>query len=115
MQFEIPKEWLDFCEFRQVSPESGFYFHDHNRPGVKVIPLNEIEPPFRAIGVAPFKKFKMVPVLMALMNPEGELPPVVVSPMAPGAMYKYKLKDGFHRFYASALAGYIQIPVVVSL
>lgn len=114
MQFEIPKEWLDFCEFRQVSPDYRFYFYGHNRPDVEVIPLSEIEPPSRAIGVTPFKKFKMVPVLMALMNTDGELPPVVVSAMTPGAKYKYKLKDGFHRFYASALAGYIQIPVIVS-
>ncbi len=114
MQFEIPKEWLDFCEFRQVSSECKFYFYGHNRPDVEIVPLSEIEPPSRDFGIAPFKKFKMVPVLMALMNPNGELPPVVVSQMDPDAMYKYKLEDGFHRFYASALAGYILIPVVVS-
>lgn len=113
MKYEIPKEWLDFCEFKKVSPEYRFYFYGHNRPEVTAMKIAEIEPPVRDAGIVPFKKFKMVPVLMALMDPNGELPPITVMRISSNQRYQYKVTDGFHRFYAAALAGYELIPALV--
>lgn len=114
MLYKIPDEWLEFCEFKQVEPEYRFYAYSQRINDIETVPISEIEPPTRSQGSSPFKKFKMVPVLMALMDPDGRLPPIAVSRMPPGSKYQYKLTDGFHRYYAAALAGYTLIPAVVS-
>jgi len=112
MRYTIPEEWLSFCDFERVSPGYRFYSYEQH-PNALAVPLAEIEPPIRADGVEPFKKYKMVPVLMAMMNPEGFLPPIVVAPTEHSSTYKYKVVNGFHRFYASAQRGYPQIPALL--
>lgn len=114
MQYKIPDEWLEFCEFKPVQPEYRFYAYSQGNTDIEAVPIAEIEPPTRSPGTPPFKKFKIVPVLMALMDPDGRLPPIAVSRMPLGSKYQYKLTDGFHRYYAAALAGYTLIPAVVS-
>ncbi|MBD8897833.1 ParB N-terminal domain-containing protein [Rhodanobacter sp. DHG33] len=113
MRYTIPEEWLSFCDFEMVSPGYRFYCYEQNS-NAQPVPLSEIEPPVRGEGVDPFKKYKMVPVLMAMMDPEGILPPIVVAPIEYTSTYKYRVVNGFHRFYASAQRGYPQIPVVLS-
>jgi hypothetical protein len=113
MSYIIPEEWLNFCDFEQVSPGYRFYSYEAH-PNAQAVPLTEIEPPARAVGVEPFKKYKMVPVLMAMMDPNGSLPPIVVAPIEHPSIYKYRVVNGFHRFYASAQRGYPEIPVLLN-
>ena len=113
MQYEIPKEWLSFCEFERVDAGYRFYSYEQCWLNAQAIPVAEIEPPIRADSVEPFKKYKMVPVLMAMMDPNGALPPIVVVEIGAPSKYKYKVVNGFHRFYASVQRGYPKIPVVI--
>ncbi len=55
----------------------------------------------------------MCPVLFAFQSPECALPPVVVEPLSNGAAFRYRLANGFHRFYACVHVGYTHIPVEV--
>ena len=78
---------------------------------VQIVPIGRVEPPTRAIGVGGFRKYKLVPVLMALQSPECALPPVHVEPAS--GSFSYRVTNGFHRYYASVAVGYAQLPVVV--
>jgi hypothetical protein len=105
MRYKIPEQWLNFRDFKRAPAEYRFYSYDPCWKNAQVVPLAEIEPPVRSEGVEPFKKFKMVPVLMAMIDADGSLPPIVVTPTEPPSTYKYKVVNGFHRFYASAQRG----------
>jgi hypothetical protein len=52
----------------------------------------------------------MCPVLFAFQSPECALPPVVLEPLPDDGDYRYRLLNGFHRFYASVHVGYTYIP-----
>jgi len=107
--FEIPDEWWDFCDMRSFKPQSAYYPYDPSAESVEVLDLREVEPPRRDAGVVPFKKYKLVPVLLAFTSPECALPPIHAVKTALG----YAVHNGFHRFYASVAVGYKAIPAVV--
>ncbi|WP_425601512.1 ParB N-terminal domain-containing protein [Dyella humicola] len=48
------------------------------------------------------------------MDPNGSLPPIVVAPIEHPSTYKYRVMNGFHRFYASAQRGYPEIPILLN-
>ena len=79
---------------------------------VTVVPLFEVEPPCRSDGVPAFRKYKLVPVMLAFASPECDLPPIEVKPIANSA-YRYQVCNGYHRYYASVAVGYIDIPALV--
>ena len=115
VRFEIPDDWWHFAEMDRFFPNGGGFYpytltcvHE-----IEVVPLSDIEPPIRASGVPPFKKYKLVPVLFAFSSPECALPPVEVSVPASSERYHFKVLNGYHRYYASVAAGYTKLPVVV--
>ena len=111
--FEIPDAWWDFCEMRSWRRPSEFFpFAPDEDDSVQIVELSAIEPPVRGPGVAMFKKYKLVPVLLAFQSPECQLPPVVLSKPQSGSD-RLTLRNGFHRFYASAAVGYTRIPARV--
>jgi hypothetical protein len=73
--------------------------------------MADVEPPKRAPGVADFKKAKLVPILMAL-SASNHLPPVPVTRLDSSAIYRYRVYDGFHRYYVSVAVGYPMLPIV---
>jgi len=106
--FEIPDEWWEFCDMRSFKPRSNYYPYDPGAESVELLDLRAVEPPRRDTG-APFKKYKLVPVLLAFVSPECALPPIGAAKTASG----YVVRNGFHRFYASVAVGYKSIPAVV--
>jgi hypothetical protein len=112
--FEIPDEWWEFCEMNSFSPSGGYYPYKEGSSEVEIVCLSEIEPPQRSSGTAPFKKYKLVPVLLAFQSPECELPPVQVALKEKETQYKYFVKNGFHRFFASVAVGYKYLPVKIT-
>ena len=78
---------------------------------VEIVSLSDTEPTRRDAGVISFKKYKMCPVLFAFQLPECALPPVVVEFMSASQAFRYRIVNGFHRFYASVHVGYTHIPV----
>ena len=110
ISFDIPDDWWTFAEMTQFGgSEAGFY--PPCDPNCEVLDLDHIEPPQRSPGVPMFKKYKLVPVLLAFHSPECALPPVQVVLKADPDRYRYTVYNGFHRFYASAAAGFGSLPV----
>jgi len=110
---DVPDEWWEFCGMSDWRPQSLLYpYKPSNDQQVDVVNISDIEPPQRDPGVAPFKKYKLVPVLLAFQSPECALPPVCIADSTNGAG-RHLLLNGFHRYYASVAVGYTQIPVVV--
>lgn len=109
IEFEIPDEWWDFCGMRSFKPQSDYYPYDPKAKSVCVLNLGQIQPPHRDPGVAPFRKCKLVPVLLAFTSPECALPPIDISKTSSG----YIVHNGFHRFYASVAVGYKSVPAII--
>src|SRR6266849_1607646 len=114
--FEIPDDWWSFAEMDSFSPKGGgFYPYKQSdiTEDIHVVLLSEIEPPMRNSGVPPFKKYKMVPVLLAFLSPECLLPPVEVQALASSKTHRFKVYNGYHRYYASVAVGYTKLPIVM--
>ena len=115
IEFDIPDEWWTFAEMSAFSPGGGGYYPYPFQlaNSVEVVRLADVEPPRRNDGVPPFKKYKLVPILLAFGSPECALPPVEVEPMPNDGGTKYRVVNGYHRYYASVAAGYTKIPVTI--
>jgi hypothetical protein len=109
---QIPSDWWSFCELDTFRLGSSFYpYSATSGQAVEVVALHDIEPPVRDPGLEPFRKYKLVPILLAFRSPECALPPVEVEPLPSSSPFQYRLLNGFHRFYASVAVGYSHIPV----
>jgi|SRR5665213_592379 len=110
--FDIPDEWWSFADMAGFNPPpAGFY--TPCAPTFDLAELADVEPPRRLRGEALFKKYKLVPVLFAFRSPECALPLVEVVEIAAPGRYRFTVHNGFHRFYASAAAGFTRLPVLV--
>lgn len=115
IEFEIPDEWWMFAEMDKFKLNGGrFYPYPSSATNVEAVDTSEIEPPTRNKNIPPFKKFKLVPVLMAFTSPECSLPPVEVVPNNSSNTYRFKVKNGYHRFYASIAVGYPMLPIIIT-
>ena len=113
-EFDIPDEWWEFSEMTFFQPNSGgFYYCDHFKNNIQVVSLTEIEPPVRNEGIPLLKKEKLVPILFAFRLQENPLPPVEVHRLTTPSLYKFRIHNGYHRFYASVAVGYTMLPIVV--
>ena len=111
--YTIPADWLSFCEIDAWKRRSDLYPWSPSATDVERVAIADIEPPRRDAGLAPFRKYKLVPVLLAFTSPECALPPIALEELPPGSVFKYRVTNGFHRFYASRAVGYTSIPAVV--
>jgi len=116
IEFEVPDDWWRFCDMTSWNRGSDYY--PYANPGgdiedVEVVSISDIDPPARSVGVPLFKKYKFVPVLLALQSPECALPPITVHAIARPGGARYRVQNGFHRYYASVAVGYRSIPVIV--
>lgn len=115
--FAIPDDWWNFSEMSafDCSVGAGYY-----PPCVKegqtfeTVPLSEVEPPLRTVAGLSFRKYKLMPVLFAFASPECALPLVEISEQVDAATpYRYRVINGYHRYYASVAVGYRELPVVI--
>jgi hypothetical protein len=116
LAFEIDDDWWLFAEMDQFSLNDGGGYFPYKAAcdaNVEIVLIADIQPPERAPGVASFKKYKLVPVLLAFRSPECSLPPVSVAKNSEGSPYPYRLTNGFHRYFASAAVGYTSIPALI--
>ena len=117
VQYEIPDEWWQFCDLDTWHPQSDFYPSlDLNDDAVQVVSLSDIQPLARDLGqVSPFRKYKLVPVLLRFQSPECLLPAIDLVRIYGAAPYIYRLKNGFHRYAASLMVGYKSIPARIEV
>jgi hypothetical protein len=111
VRFTIPDDWWTFCELPIRLP-SKFYPYTRKCKEARAVALLEIEPPRRDDGVPPFRKYKLVPVLLGFTSPECAIPPVRVEEIR-DSRYRYRVVNGYHRYYASIAVAYSKLPVVV--
>jgi hypothetical protein len=107
--FEIPDQWWLFADMAEFTPAGAFY--TPNESPFDSVDLAEVQPPTRDPGTPLFKKYKLLPVLFAFQSPECALPLVEVLRLTAPGRYRFVVHNGFHRFYASAAAGYSGLPV----
>ena len=114
IEFEISDEWWSFSEMDKFKLNGArFYLYTRSVENAEAVDISEIEPPTRNKNIPPFKKYKLVPVLMAFTSPECELPPVEVVENNSNE-YRFKVKNGYHRYYASVAVGYPMFPILIT-
>lgn len=90
-------------------------------PAAVMVPLREIEPPYRTRETRKdwqgFDYARLISVLKGIATgAEIEPVPLLTLPASyfPAAPYGYRVRDGFHRFYASIAAGFDYLPAVIA-
>jgi hypothetical protein len=116
-EFEIPDDWLAEVGAVGFVPITPAYC---STPNAVPISLTEIEPP-RRVSTFPkdwngFDRSRFVSVLKGIVA-AAEIEPVPllelpVYEFAPNT-YRFRVRDGYHRFYASIVAEFDCLPAVI--
>jgi hypothetical protein len=117
LEFVIPDDWLTEAGMTGFAATTRAYRSSSN---AVLVPLTVIEPPCRVLSIAKdhcgFDHARFVSVLKGIVTaaeiepvPLLELPTYEFGPNT----YRYRVRDGFHRFYASIVAGFECLPAVV--
>jgi len=111
--FSIPDDWWEFSEVANCDFSAGGGYSPPAVGKFKIAELRDIAPPERATKELSFRKYKLMPVLFAFASPECALPLVEVSDKDVAAPYKYRIVNGYHRYYASVAVGYSKLPILI--
>ena len=117
-EFEIPDVWLTEAGMDGFTRTARAY---RSTASAVAVPLREIEPPYRTPWTPKegrgFERTRLVSVLSAIAKgTEMEPVPLLKLPAAdfPPAPYAYRVRDGYHRFFASIAAGFECLSAVIS-
>ena len=117
-EFEIPDEWWIEAGMAGFTPSAPAYLSTATT--THTIPLRQIEPPARhpehPLSWRGFDRARLISLLTGIpKGAEIEPVPVVELPAAefPPSPFRYRVRDGYHRFYASVAAGFECLPVVM--
>jgi hypothetical protein len=111
-QHTIPSEWIAAAGLKDFKSAASAFRCDlpHQLMAISAIGL-----PMRAEGVTldanGFNRERMLKILSGI-RANDPLPPIDVEIADPGQR-PYRLRGGFHRFYASMTCGFTHIPVDV--
>jgi hypothetical protein len=109
-EFEIPDDWLSEAGSADFVPTSRAYCSSSD---AVLIPLVYIEPPHRLTHVVKdwrgFDRTRFISILKGIVE-SAEIEPVPllelhVYEFGPNT-YRFRVRNGFHRFYASVVAGF---------
>ena len=113
VEFEIPDEWFVAAGMTGFSPTAHAYVASScDQYPTLVVPLQEVAAPTRNQGVTWFHKDRMVPILHGFRNGDV-LPPIEVDEPPNKSGLRFRVRVGFHRFYASVAVGFLHLPVSV--
>jgi len=114
-EFEIPDEWWTEAGMSGFRPDSASYLSSD--AAAQIIQLRDIEPPFRfpehPKDFRGFDRGRLVRILSGFVAGCAIEPVPLLALPAPEfqpAPFRYRLRDGFHRFYASVAAGFGSLP-----
>jgi hypothetical protein len=114
-EFEIPDEWLSEANFVGFKPSAVAY---RSSPCAILVPLTRAEPIARFTSHPKdfrcFDRARLIRILQGLVA-DDEIGPVEAIEL-PGrefcdVPYRYRVCDGYHRFYASIAAGFAMLPL----
>jgi|SRR6516164_2105926 hypothetical protein len=117
-KFEIPDVWLTEAGMDGFTRTDRAY---RSTATAVAVPLREIEPPYRTPWTPKdargFERTRLVSVLSAIAK-AAEIEPVPLLKLPavdfPPAPYAYRVRNGYHRFFASIAAGFECLPAVIS-
>ncbi|MEW6324445.1 MAG: hypothetical protein AB1515_03555 [Nitrospirota bacterium] len=114
IEFEIPDEWWAAAGMNNWKPSTDCYtaINSDSSCPIRFVHLSEVAAPERNKGVDWFKEKRMVSVLKGFRSGEP-MPPIEVDEPPSRTNFQYRVRDGFHRFYASAAVGFTHLPVSV--
>src|SRR5690348_5847933 len=113
VEFEIPDEWWAAADMSGFSPNMSAYRVSSSAEfATAIVPVGEIDPPSRVPGKQWFVRHRMIDVLRGIRAGD-ELPPVPVHEPPGQPVFRYAVRDGMHRLYASAAAGFKFLPVTI--
>jgi hypothetical protein len=116
-EFEIPDDWLIDAGAVGFIPTTTAY---RSSSDAVLVPLAVIEPPYRLLTVTKdwrgFDRTRFISVLKGIVT-AAEIEPVPllelpVFEFAPNT-YRFRVRNGFHRFYASIVARFECLAAVV--
>jgi len=116
-EFELPNQWVVESGLSTFMPTTSAY---NSTSSAVLTPLNEIEPPIRKREVEKdwrgFGRKRMIRVMSGVVT-GAEIEPVPLRELDddgnPAAPFRYRVRDGFHRFYASVAAGFSHLPAII--
>ena len=123
-EFEVPDAWLSEAGMAGFARAGAAY---RSTPSAVLVPLREIEPPYRKPSTAKdwrgFDRLRLISLLQGFIG-GSEIEPVSLLELPAGihvvptfvlpGPYAYQVRNGFHRFYASIVAGFECLPGVIS-
>jgi len=115
--FEIPDAWLNEAGINGFSRTTSAY---RSTSAASLVLLREVEPPHRVVEHPKdwlgFDRSRLISVLRGIVS-SAEFAPVplltLLSSDFPRPPYRYRVRDGFHRFYASIAAGFECLPAAI--
>ena len=114
--FELPDTWLTEAGLADFKPEGPAY---KSMPGTLLVPLQEIEPPYRVSSCIKdwcgFDHARLVRVLQGIVAGDviEPVPLRELHEVGGSRPYRYRVCDGYHRFYGSIAAGFQSLPAIV--
>jgi hypothetical protein len=114
-KFQAPDDWWASARMSNFIKGSNYY-QTYNDPDLLIVPLSAVEPPRRRGGYefefGGFYRDSFVSILHAFLQ-EDPIPPIVVSEVLRDE-FQYRVREGYHRFYVSAAAGFEYLPVLLA-
>ena len=116
-EFEVPDDWLVEVAAVGFVPTTMAY---RSTPDAMLVPITAIEPPYRVPTVRKdwrgFDRSRFVSVLRGIVT-AAEIEPILLLELpvfedAPNT-YRFRVRNGFHRFYASVVAGFECLSAVI--
>lgn len=114
-KFTIPDEWWNESRMNSFNSNRSYYRPNKKIKGTEfvIISIDQIWGRERSPGVPEFRRDAMIKILSRIREDKSIDPIEIMKPTMENG-YKYWLKDGFHRFRASVVAGYKRIPAIIS-
>ena len=114
-KFSIPAAWWTEAGMDAFKRGTDLAYLGRPQLQSKPIPLADIEPVSmelrRHLSCAGFDEKRMVGVLRHIATHQ-EMWPIEITEIQ-GNLYRYRLHDGTHRFFASVAAGFSHVPALV--
>lgn len=112
--FEVPDAWLREVGADLLRRTAFTYRHGPSKDGfeVQVVDLRDVRPPVRAPGVAGLDLARSRAILRGFAAGEPVEPVEVVD--LPDGAYRYRVRDGFHRYHLAIAWGFTHLPVAIN-
>jgi hypothetical protein len=118
-EFEIPDDWLAEFGNNGFPATANAY---RSTPETVLVALTDIIPPMRKPAYPKdwrgFERTRLIDLLRGIVADE-QIDPVSLIELWPASdpmlslAYRYSVRDGFHRFYASIIAGFTELPASI--